>query len=72
MNLKSDLSVLITPSLCVLKSLRPESEILGMVCVLRMFKAKHPQGQKHSYSYGGGVVKEIGRTNQNNLCRETW
>lgn len=42
-----------TAPLCA-ESLRPESGILGTVCALRTFKAKHPQGQKHSYSYCGG------------------
>lgn len=54
------------------ESLQPESEILGMVCVLRMFKAKHPQGQKPSYSFCSGAVKETGRIDQNNLCWEAW
>lgn len=64
-----------TAPLCA-ESLRPESGILGTVCALRTFKAKHPQGQKHSYSYcGGGAVQETGRITQDDPCwgaREAW
>lgn len=59
-----------TVPLCV-ESLQPEFEALGKVCVLRIFKVKHPQRKKNGYSYCIGVMKDVGQVNQNNLCWET-